>query len=251
MKKIVRGLFILLGLIVSWGVTAFANPLNRVPDLEWNLHINQEFEAGCKPGTVYEVTTPELLSIVSEDNGKIVVRMNAEGDAYMVAYEPDGTEYLFHFVGVDKKTTIIHNVVEIGPDGTEIGKYCDKVLELVNKERAARGIPPLRMAKDLKEAADIRAEEITRVFSHRRPNGQGCQDMFRNGRYTIAENIAGGQMTPTSVVKAWMNSPGHRANMLNPDHTEIGVGYIKVPSGYQWYWVQLFRRPMSRAVQRW
>ena len=76
--------------------------------------------------------------------------------------------------------------------------------------------------------------------------------MIKNGTYTVGENIAAGSATPETVVKQWMNSPGHRANILNSDYEELGVGYAyKSGSEYGHYWVQMFRRPMSKAIRRW
>lgn len=128
--------------------------------------------------------------------------------------------------------------------------FAEQVLTLVNYERSQRGISPLRLSRELMNAAAIRADEITRVFSHTRPNGQPCSSLIRDGAYTVGENIATGAQTPEAVVEQWMNSPGHRANILNGDYEELGVGYAYAPnSEYQHYWVQMFRRPMSKAVQ--
>lgn len=116
------------------------------------------------------------------------------------------------------------------------------VLDLVNKEREARGLSPLHLSQELMQAAAIRAEEITQEFSHTRPNGESCTDMIDNGRGSVGENIAAGVATPAAVVDMWMKSSGHRANILNPDYEELGVGYFKQDgSQYTHYWVQLFR----------
>lgn len=128
--------------------------------------------------------------------------------------------------------------------------YVKEILNLVNKERRQRGIAPLHLSIELTEAARIRAEEISRVFSHTRPNGKSCHSMFRNGQYTIGENIAAGNPTAEATVRQWMNSKGHRANILNPDYTEIGVGFHYKPnSEYKYYWVEIFKRPLSRAYR--
>ena len=78
-----------------------------------------------------------------------------------------------------------------------------------------------------------------KYFSHTSPVYGSPFDMMKNfgiNYRTAAENIAKGQATPQAVVNAWMNSSGHRANILNPSFTKIGVGYVK--SGN--YWTQMF-----------
>ena len=129
--------------------------------------------------------------------------------------------------------------------------YAEQVLYLVNQERRQRNLPPLIFSSKLMDAAAIRAEEITQLFSHTRPNGEPCHSLIEDGAYTIGENIAAGHATPEETMRQWMGSTGHRANILNEDYTELGVGYVyRENSEYRYYWVQLFRRPMSRAIQR-
>lgn len=124
-------------------------------------------------------------------------------------------------------------------------EFCAEVIRLVNVERANEGLAPLSTFDSLTEAAEIRAPELPELFSHTRPDGSTCFTALNEtgaskGAYTMGENIAAGQSTPAAVVESWMNSPGHRANILNGDFTHIGVGYIRVDSGYRHYWVQMF-----------
>ncbi|SHK31673.1 Cysteine-rich secretory protein family protein [Selenomonas ruminantium] len=120
--------------------------------------------------------------------------------------------------------------------------YAQIVLDLVNAERKACGLPPLYLSQELLDASAVRAVEITQLFSHTRPNGESCTDFIFHGRGTVGENIAAGAATPEDVVEMWMNSPGHRANILNSDYEELGVGYVyAADSEYLHYWVQLFR----------
>ena len=114
-------------------------------------------------------------------------------------------------------------------------------LNLCNQQRALYGLAPLSWdASNLAPGAAVRAREITVVFSHTRPDGSSCFSAVRNpGR--LGENIAAGQRTPAEVVDDWMNSPGHRANILNGKFTKLGVGYVYVPGDmYGHYWVQMF-----------
>ena len=116
-----------------------------------------------------------------------------------------------------------------------------QVLNLCNAERAKYGLAPLTWdGANLAPGAAIRAQEITVYFSHTRPDGSSCFSAVRNpGR--VGENIAAGQRTPEEVVNTWMNSSGHRANILNANFRKLGVGYVYVPgSMYGHYWVQMF-----------
>lgn len=120
--------------------------------------------------------------------------------------------------------------------------YAAEVLSLVNAERARVGAPPLRLADDLQAASAIRAYEITRKFSHTRPDGSDCFTAIDNRGRTCGENIAAGNATASETVEQWMNSDGHRKNILNPAFRELGVGYAyDENSDYRHYWVQLFR----------
>ena len=120
--------------------------------------------------------------------------------------------------------------------------YAQRVLDLVNIERRKAGIKPLVLSDELMR---VRSQEVTKVFSHTRPDGTPFSSIVsRHGR-RIGENIGGGYQTPEEVVDGWMHSEGHRKNILHPDFTELGVGYTyEENSQYKHYWVQIFRRPM-------
>ncbi len=121
-----------------------------------------------------------------------------------------------------------------------------EVVRLVNVERAKEGLAPLGTYDSLTKAAQIRAPEIVTIFSHDRPDGTSCftamdQTGAKKGAYTWGENIAAGNATAAATVEQWMNSPGHRANILNAKFTHIGVGYQhSAGSTYGHYWVQMF-----------
>ena len=120
--------------------------------------------------------------------------------------------------------------------------FAVEVLNLVNAERAKVGVAPLRLADDLQAASAIRAREIIEVFSHTRPDGSDCFTVMRNRGRTCGENIAAGHASAQETVEQWMNSEGHRENILNPNFRELGVGYAYEDySTYHHYWVQLFR----------
>ena len=119
-----------------------------------------------------------------------------------------------------------------------------EVVRLVNIERKKRGLAPLSISNRLSEAAAIRANEIVQKFSHTRPDGSSYHTVIKNVGYMhpyVGENIAAGRKSPEEVMNAWMNSNGHRAAILNPNYTEMGVGFTYVTNSmYGTYWVQIF-----------
>ncbi len=120
--------------------------------------------------------------------------------------------------------------------------YGMRITELVNEHRAAAGLAPVQYSAKLSEAAQVRAVEIEKSFSHTRPDGRYFSSVFAEHgisyRYS-GENIAWGQKSPEEVVTAWMNSAGHRANILNANFTQLGVGYRQNAKGVN-YFTQLF-----------
>lgn len=124
----------------------------------------------------------------------------------------------------------------------EDNSFAAQVVKLVNEERVKAGLNPVTLNNEVAAAALIRAKEIEVSFSHTRPDGRSFGSVLTdNGiRFNGAgENIAWGQTSPEQVMEAWMNSEGHRANILNPNFTEIGVGHYQNANGRN-YWVQLF-----------
>lgn len=105
--------------------------------------------------------------------------------------------------------------------------YAAQVVSLVNVQRAANGLSDLTLNETAQAAAMVRAKEISASFSHTRPDGTSCFTALNEvgASYMAAgENIAYGQSTPEAVVNSWMNSSGHRANILSSSYTQIGVG---------------------------
>lgn len=120
--------------------------------------------------------------------------------------------------------------------------YAQQVVKLVNEERAKEGLTPLTIDTKVEAAANVRARETTSSFSHTRPNGTSFSTALKEQNVTYrmcGENIAYGQKSPEEVVKAWMSSPGHRANIMNEKFTTIGVGRYQAANGTI-YWCQLF-----------
>lgn len=127
-------------------------------------------------------------------------------------------------------------------EGSEEQSFVRQVVQLVNEERAKNGLAPLTVHTGAEQAAAVRAKEIQTSFSHTRPDGSGFSTALTQAgvSYTTSgENIAYGQQTPQAVMEAWMNSAGHRANILNASFRQIGVGHVRSASGVS-YWTQLF-----------
>ncbi|WP_345241657.1 CAP domain-containing protein [Pontibacillus salipaludis] len=119
-----------------------------------------------------------------------------------------------------------------------------KVVELTNKERKKQGLPALKADAELRGVAQKKSEDMVKndYFSHNSPRYGSPFEMMQNfgiDYKTAAENIAAGQQTPEKVVQQWMNSSGHRKNILNKNVTHIGIG-IAEGGEMGIYWTQMF-----------
>ena len=126
-------------------------------------------------------------------------------------------------------------------------QFDQEVLKLVNQERKQNGLKPLALSEKLDTAADDYSEEMIKDnrFSHRGKDGSSPGDRIEKAGYTDwntwAENIAAGQQSAAEVVRGWMNSPGHRANILNSRMTHMGLGYAEGNNArYGNRWTQVF-----------
>lgn len=129
-------------------------------------------------------------------------------------------------------------------ENSNITSQAEAVLKLVNAERAKQGLSALKLSSKITEIANMKAKDMAQnnYFAHNSPTyGTPFEMLQRFGvtYRTAGENIAAGQRTPEEVMQSWMNSSGHRANILNSSYTEIGIGYYKGGS-YGVYWVQQF-----------
>jgi uncharacterized protein YkwD len=133
--------------------------------------------------------------------------------------------------------------------------YINEVIELTNDERREAGLEPLEWDAELSEAAQNHSESMASddFFSHKTPEGASPFERMEDAgyEYSVAgENIAAGFQTPEAVVEAWMGSSSHRENILNPDFTEIGIGYESIANdtgdvSYNQYWSQDFGTPVE------
>lgn len=132
-------------------------------------------------------------------------------------------------------------VLTIPTNDPKASSFESEVVRLVNIERKREGLGELKHNWQLSRVARYKSEDMRDrgYFSHTSPTYGSPFQMIKNfgiSYRTAGENIAKGQQTPEAVVKAWMNSPGHRKNILNPSFTEIGVGYTEQGN----YWTQMF-----------
>ena len=203
------------GLVIAF-VCMFSNTVFAGKDEQViNIQPVNGYKINANAPAVFESFTPDLVEIVQQDGQTVEINLHGEGDGYLAIHYRSGHEFIYHFVikkdADDASNQSLHDVAQ-------------QVLALVNEERRKVGVAPLTLSAELQSAAAIRAEEITQKFSHTRPDGTNFQTILPNSRYYIAgENIAAGNSTAAKVVQQWMNSPGHRANILRSEYTELGV----------------------------
>ncbi len=126
----------------------------------------------------------------------------------------------------------------------EVGQVVEEVVRLTNEQRRENGLPELQMDMQLNDVAQAKSVDMADndYFSHNSPTYGSPFDMLKqfNIQYTVAaENIAAGQQTAQEVVEKWMNSEGHRKNILNESVTHIGVG-MENSGSMNPYWTQIF-----------
>lgn len=128
----------------------------------------------------------------------------------------------------------------------EATQQAQEVLKIVNQERSKVGLKALTLSAELTDVATVKAQDMADngYFDHTSPNYGSPFEMMRHFgiQYRSAgENIAAGQKTAQEVMNSWMNSSGHRANILNSDYEQIGIGYV-TGGQYGTYWVQMFKK---------
>ncbi len=131
-----------------------------------------------------------------------------------------------------------------GTAPTVNSSYEERVVQLVNIERQKNGLPSLHLDRAISDVARTKSRDmaVNNYFAHYSPTYGMASDMllkFGITWSTWGENIASGQDTPEIVVSEWMHSPTHKANILSPNFTFIGVGYYVDSSGTP-YWTQMF-----------
>lgn len=180
--------------------------------------------ANCPP--LQSITLPASTQFVDENAFSSTVIINCENKD-LVKFGANGLRY----------------VETIRITGKRDYTKAFEVLTKVNEERAKNGLPALTMDTGLLETAMVRAGDQAVLFSHTRPDGASC---FSADKNMIAENIAINQTTSESVMDSWMNSTGHRENILDEDYTSIGVGCFYINGTYTW--VQCFGSKVTQEA---
>ena len=132
-----------------------------------------------------------------------------------------------------------------GSHDSSVSSYASQVADIVNQERAAKGLSSLSYDSSLARLAQLKAEDMAKnnYFSHQSPTYGSAFDMMKTygvSYRSAGENIARGQKTPSAVMDSWMNSSGHKANILSTSYSSIGVGYAVDANGRA-CWVQMFK----------
>lgn len=231
-------------LTLSLGVTSFAEPTSSetdypMPSQETTVHTNQiENSTTDKPEEV----------AASKPSQKKAPEKSEQQELSPVTEKPKKEEESKPSEQTKKETTSNHseNKREKSQTAAEQGVLSmeQEVVQLVNLERSKHGLAPLELDEKVtsiarKKSADMRDRGY---FNHQSPTYGSPFDMltqFGVTYRTAAENIAAGYSSPEAVVKGWMNSEGHRKNILNPSFTKIGIGHVK-GGLYGNYWTQLF-----------
>lgn len=226
-------------------------PIDGTPD---DTAVDEDFSSilrALKAHKVTKNTTEQELMAIANAAIKNDSKLTCTGFSVSLPdYDREGKVVLNMELELNGKTRIPRfaaslpmeeRIIENFPDGWSVNYHEWEVLRLTNIERHKKGVGPLIMAPELITTADLRAKEITQEYSHTRPNGSpfyvAIDHVFILNKIT-GENIAKMAKTPEQVVTAWMNSPGHRANMLKGAFTYFGCG-VAVNRDVK-HWVQLF-----------
>jgi uncharacterized protein YkwD len=140
------------------------------------------------------------------------------------------------------------------PSTTNISSIINQIVSLTNNYRQQNGLSPVALNNQLSNAAQAHTENMAfqDFVSHTGADGSSVAQRVTATSYSwsiVAENIAAGHQTAADVVQGWINSDGHRANLLNPNVTEVGIGYYFLANdtgneNWNYYWTQVFSAPL-------
>lgn len=216
-------------------------------DKSWTIEFDQTMDEEMLENNNY-------IGIRDSEGALFPLERTADGNSIrldpVIFYEEGETYELFISPELQWVTegTVKTGIVETFRVEYEVSEFEREVLRLTNEERAKHGLAPLELNEELSKVAKEKSRDMheNQYFNHHSPvYGSPFAMMNRFGfDYSAAgENIAAGQVTPEEVVAAWMNSEGHRKNILNSAYDEIGVGYMDSDGEYVTYWTQLFYTP--------
>ncbi|MCL2201090.1 MAG: CAP domain-containing protein, partial [Oscillospiraceae bacterium] len=202
--------------------------------------------------TAIEVST-DRRSYLAGDEGQLLISITPQGATRAdLTVAVSGTEITLG--GDDTFKAVSHGEVTVtvtaanGVEGVhtffvvDLEILAEEVFQLTNLEREAGGLHPFEASEPLSITALVRAGEIIEEFSHSRPGGRDFFTAFTENdvEFTVAgENLAAGHRTPEEVLRGWMDSPGHRANIVNPSFYYLGVG-VAIDEDGRLYWTQAF-----------
>lgn len=139
------------------------------------------------------------------------------------------------FVYIDDEAIALAG--ELSQQNPGLAQAAQEAFELTNQERAAAGLPALAWSNGLADAAFVRAQEIVGTFSHTRPDGSDWWTV--NSSIMYGENLARGFSSASGAVQGWMNSPTHKANIMDGGYRTLGIAVFQGSDG-RWYWAQEF-----------
>ena len=212
-------------------VKEIANGIRKSTALKDN---NIQFASYSEGSIITDMTAEQVFAQMLKSQRNLILN-NKFTHAAASVYESNGKKYWLMIYVVSRNDSIIKQELNIQ-------KERDRVAELCNEARKQNNVSvSLILDAKLSEAAQKRAEELIKLFSHTRPNGTSFSTVLKeyNITYkTAGENIANGQFDADDVMKSWLNSPGHRANILQKNFVKIGVGVFEYNG--RLYWVQVF-----------
>ncbi|MDD4760727.1 MAG: CAP domain-containing protein [Bacteroidaceae bacterium] len=236
----------------EWGKVFFSNVISNCDTAKLCELLTCGFDNGfCDaPDCNFDGNDCADESCTPADNSTSEAPASSSEDASVEEVPASSSEAPIEEVPASSSESSSSETTTLDEDEVSTSAYREfqkRVIELVNEERAAYGLPALKENAELDKVATMKSEDMARLnyFSHTSPTYGSPFEMLTDLgiNYTAAgENIAMGQPTPESVMDAWMNSEGHRANILNSNFTHIGVGIAKNSRG-QYIWTQTFLRP--------
>lgn len=193
-----------------------------------------QFSSYSENSIIADMSVNDIFNQILKSSKNLILNKTFTHAAVGV-YESNGRKYWVMIYVASRNNDITR-------DKLDADKERKRVVELANIARKDNGTSSsLILDPTLTEAAQKRAEELIKLFSHTRPNGSQFLTVLKEYNITYntsGENIANGQVDADDVMKSWLNSPGHRANILNGKFGKIGVGVFEYNNSL--YWVQIF-----------
>ncbi|GHV24913.1 hypothetical protein FACS189465_2520 [Clostridia bacterium] len=211
-------------------------PAEKIPEKEIPKKIEKTSEAETKKELKKNI--PEVTQNVTQETQEIITPNDKKNDSTAVISPTDTKK---EQPLPQNNNSQDNNPINKNSGETNSQNFSEKIAELVNIERKKLNLSPLIIDEKTNSAAQFRATELVKSFSHTRPNGKDYFTVFAEfnvTNITSGENIAWGQTSPEQVMTAWMNSSGHKANILGEKFQKIGVG-VYINSG-KYHWCQLF-----------